>query len=120
MCQNSERVHSRNTHRLSIDYDSLSNEELHESESEGILHVDYNKELNLIKMDNYEMYKLDLNPHHQNVSQERCKSDRQLNKTLDFDQKRQEVLKRKEMIEKQRKDKIERKIKEKEERFKYV
>ena len=63
------------------------------------------------------MYNLDFNIN-QNVSQKRCKSDRQLIKTLDFDQKRQEVLKRKEMIEKQRMDKIERKIREKEERFK--
>ena len=81
------------------------------------LNVDYNNEHDSIKMDNYDVYKLDLNIN-QNGSRERCKSDRRLIKTLDFDQKRQEVLKRKEIIEKKRKDKIERKIKEKEERFK--
>ena len=43
-----------------------------------------------------------------------------LERNKDFETKRQEVLKRKDMIEKQRIDKINQKIKEKEEKFKYV
>jgi len=86
----------------------------HRTSRESDLSKEYKRDKSLTKSHDYDQQKPQLN-----YSQRSHELSRSISGRIStFDTKRQEVLKRKEFIEKQRIEKIERKIKEKEEKFK--
>jgi hypothetical protein len=84
------------------------------SPTEIIQPVDYNRELNIAQSERFDS--------HHNLGETFEKShdsSKAVNRSA-IDIKRQEVIKRKELLEKQRQERLERKIKEKDDKFKYV